>query len=268
MNVLMFGWEFPPFKSGGLGTACYDLTKGLARRGVKVSFVMPFAPQNAKAEFVKLLGTGALSKNIKVTTVNTVLTPYQTYEQYASAVAQVKVGRDGKPTSKEIYGRNLFEEVQRYTAVAAAIAEEEPHDIIHTHDWMTYKAGILARKKSGKPLVVHIHATEFDRTGGSPNPHISALEYEGLSQADLVIANSNWTKKNVVDCYKIPQSKIAVVHWGIEEDKPEYHTHYKSPLSAQEKIVLFLGRITVQKGPDYFVETAKKLLEHEKNVRF
>ncbi len=268
MNVLMFGWEFPPFKSGGLGTACYDLTKGLARRGVKVSFVMPFAPQNAKAEFVKLLGTGALSKNIKVTTVNTVLTPYQTYEQYASAVAQVKVGRDGKPTSKEIYGRNLFEEVQRYTAVAAAIAEEEPHDIIHTHDWMTYKAGILARKKSGKPLVVHIHATEFDRTGGSPNPHISALEYEGLSQADLVIANSNWTKKNVVDCYKIPQSKIAVVHWGIEEDKPEYHTHYKSPLSAQEKIVLFLGRITVQKGPDYFVETAKKVLEHEKNVRF
>ena len=274
-RVLMFGWEFPPFKSGGLGTACYDLTKGLARRGVQVTFVMPFAPENAKADFVKLLGTGSYSKNIKFSAIKTLLAnthaPYQTSEHYAQHEEQwsktVKLGRDGKPP-KELYGKNMFEEVERYAAVASLIADEEEHDVIHAHDWMTYKAGILARKRSGKPLVVHIHATEFDRTGGSPNQNISHREYEGLAAADLVIANSNWTKKNVIDQYKIPESKIAVVHWGIEEDTPEYHLGYKSPISDQEKIVLFLGRVTIQKGPDYFVETAKKVLEYEKNVRF
>lgn len=266
MKVLMFGWEFPPYKSGGLGTACYDLTKGLARRGVQVTFVMPFAPENAQGDFVKLLGTGPLTKNLKLKTVKTTLTPYQTYEQYDETQQSFKAR--GAAKKGELYGKNLFDEVERYTAVAAGIAAEEEHDVIHAHDWMTYKAGMLARKKSGKPLVVHIHATEFDRTGGSPNHYISQREHEGLAAADLVIANSEWTRKNVMQQYKIPENKIAVVHWGIEEDKPEYHLNYASPMGEKEKIVLFLGRITIQKGPDYFVETAKKVLEHEKNVRF
>jgi glycosyltransferase involved in cell wall biosynthesis len=284
MKVLMFGWEFPPFKSGGLGTACYDLTKGLSHRGVQVTFVMPFAPEDSKADFVKIRGTASYSKRLKLSRVSTVLTPYMTAQGYEEALhrmqADVAKQNKGKTVkshvkvkgvstgSKEIYGLNLFDEVNRYTAAASIIADEEEHDVIHAHDWMTYRAGINARKRSGKPLVVHIHATEFDRTGGSPNSNISHLEYQGLAAADLVIANSNWTKKNVIDQYKIPESKIAVVHWGIEEDRPEYHMKFRSPINDREKVVLFLGRLTIQKGPDYFVETAKKVLEHEKNVRF
>ncbi len=266
MKVLMFGWEFPPFKSGGLGTACYDLTKGLARRGVDVSFVVPFAPENAKAEFVKLVGTGTRTERIKIRTVGSILQPYQTSASYESCLEQVK-SRRGQ-ILKEVYGKNLFQEVERYSAIAVEIADEEPHDVIHAHDWMTYKAGVLARKRSGKPLVVHIHATEFDRTGGSPNPEISHREYEGLKAADLVIANSNWTKTNVMAQYKIPSSKIAVVHWGIDEDKPEYYLNYRSAMSKEDKIVLFCGRVTIQKGPDYFIEAARKVLDHEKNARF
>ena len=265
MKVLMFGWEFPPYKSGGLGTACYDLTKGLSRRGVKVTFVMPFAPEDARADFVKLRGTDKLSRNVRVAKVATTLMPYQTSESYVEHHTKVMVGGKGK--SRELYGKDMFAEVERYSLVAGAVAEEEDHDVIHAHDWMAYKAGVLARKRSGKPLVVHIHATEFDRTGGSPNPAISRIEHEGLSAADLVIANSNWTKKNVMEQYKIPSHKIAVVHWGIEQDTPEYHTNYRSALN-RDKVVLFCGRLTIQKGPDYFVEAARKVLDFEKDVRF
>lgn len=262
----MFGWEFPPYKSGGLGTACYDLTKGLANRGVGVTFVMPFAPHNAKADFVKLVGSGKWSKNIRISKVMSILQPYQTDKHYDDSYMKVVSG--STTPAKEIYGKNLLMEVERYSAVAASIAEEEEHDVIHAHDWMTYKAGIKARKKSGKPLVVHIHATEFDRTGGSPNHEISHREYEGLAAADMVIANSEWTKRNVMRQYMIPASKIEVVHWGLEDDRPEYHLDYRSAMNERDKVVLFVGRLTVQKGPDYFVETARKVLDFVPDTRF
>jgi len=132
---------------------------------------------------------------------------------------------------------------------------------------MTYKAGMNAKKVSGKPLVAHIHATEFDRTGGNPNQVISHIEYEGLKAADVVIANSNWTKDNVMKCYSIPSEKIEVVHWGIDPENPWYGINEKSPF-RDEKLVLFLGRITIQKGPDYFVEAANKVLKHVPNTKF
>ncbi|MBU0461320.1 MAG: glycosyltransferase family 4 protein [Nanoarchaeota archaeon] len=263
MRVLMFGWEFPPFKSGGLGTACYDLTKGLARQGVGVTFVMPSVPENAHADFVKLVGANNLGKNIKIRKINTILTPYQTSDSYQTARVNIS-GTSGK----DLYGRNMYEEVERYSEIAKHIAQEESHDVIHAHDWMTYKAGINARKISGKPLVVHIHATEFDRTGGNPNTVISHKEYEGLKAADFIIANSNYTKQNVMIHYNIPSEKIKVVHWGIDTDNPDYNIHYQSPFKEDEKIVLFLGRITIQKGPDYFVEAARKVLDHVPNTKF
>jgi glycosyltransferase involved in cell wall biosynthesis len=133
---------------------------------------------------------------------------------------------------------------------------------------MTYGAGIEARKVSGRPLVAHIHATEFDRTGDNPNQHIVHLEYRGLKAADIVIANSNFTKRNVMRHYNIPEHKIRVVHWGIEEDKPEYHLQYRSALNKDAKVVLFLGRVTLQKGPDYFIEVANSVLKFEPNTLF
>lgn len=262
MKVLMFGWEFPPYKSGGLGTACYDLCKGLNRQGVEVTFVMPVAPEDANAEFVKLVGANNVSK-VKIKPVKTLLKAYQTEEMYAAEYHKL----DGA-SSKGVYGANMYQEIERLKLVAQVIAEQEPHDIIHAHDWMTYDAGLAARDVSGKPLVVHIHATEFDRTAGNPNQHIAAIEHNGMSKADMVIANSNWTKQNVMNAYQLPSEKIKVVHWGIEEDNEHYHINYESPLKQKDKIVLFLGRVTVQKGPDYFIEAARKVLDFVPNTKF
>jgi len=251
LRVLMFGWEFPPYKSGGLGTACYDLTKGLAEIGTKVTFVMPIAPEGAKAKFVKLIGANA--KHIKIKKIKSTMTAYASSESYEAAYGQF---------GNTVYGKNLFEEVERYAKVAAEFAKE-PHDVIHVHDWMTYKAGMNAKKKSKKPLIAHIHATEFDRTGGNPNPYISQIEYEGMMAADKVIANSEYTKQNVMRAYKIPAGKIEVVHWGID-DIPK--SSCVKPF--KDKTVLFLGRITIQKGPDYFIETAGKVLKYEPKTKF
>ncbi len=263
MKVLMFGWEFPPYKSGGLGTACFGLTKGLARQKVDVTFVMPVAPDSAKTNFVKLIGANNIARRVKIREVETILKPYQTSEEYNDYYLQTS-----SKGTKNIYGKDLYNEVKRYSEVAKIIAREEEHEVIHCHDWMTYQSGINARNISRKPLVVHIHATEFDRTGGNPNNFISQIEYNGLKEADLVIANSNFTKQNVIRCYKIKPEKIKVVHWGIDEYHPSYQLKYKSELNKKEKIVLFLGRVTLQKGPDYFIEVAKKVLDYYKNVRF
>lgn len=262
----MFGWEFPPYKSGGLGTACYDLTKGLSRQGVDVTFVMPFAPENANADFVKLLGTNSFAKNVKIRKIASILTPYQSFSSYSEAVQQIKSWAGNKKHSNQIYGRDIYSEVYRYSIIGAEIAEQEQHDVIHVHDWMTYQAGINAKRISGKPLVAHIHATEFDRTGGNPNQIISDIEYKGLKDADLIIANSNFTKQNVIQHYCIDPKKIEVVHWGIDPENPHYGICEQKPFD--EKVVLFLGRVTLQKGPDYFVEVARKVLDHLPKTKF
>jgi glycogen synthase len=256
LKILMFGWEFPPFKSGGLGTACYDLTKGLSRQGVEVTFIMPNAPKNAKADFVKLMGVS----NVKVRGIDTPLTPYMTAEGYDESV--------GASSAQGGYGRNMLVEVERLAKAAVKIAREEPHDLIHTHDWMTYKAGLAAQKVSGKPIISHLHATEFDRTGNNPNKEISKQEYEGLAKADMIITNSNFSKKNMLHHYKLPKEKVKVVHWGIEQNNPYYRLQYQSRINQGDKVVLFLGRVTVQKGPDYFVEAARHVLKHVQNVKF
>ncbi len=246
----MFGWEFPPYKSGGLGTACYGLTKGLAKQGCEITFVMPVIPEGAKAKFVKLVSAA----NIKIKTINSPLIAYMTSESYDEW--------HNFSRKKTIYGRDLFEEVRRYSLRAKKIAKEE-HDIIHAHDWMTYQAGINAKKTSNKPLVVHLHATEFDRTGGNPDPRISHIEWMGLKEADKIITNSEYSKQNIIQNYKIEPNKIEVVHWGIDDEEIT-----KFEPSIKDKIVLFLGRVTLQKGPDYFIETAKKVLQFEPNTKF
>ncbi|MBI4149775.1 glycosyltransferase family 4 protein, partial [Candidatus Woesearchaeota archaeon] len=264
MKVLMLGWEFPPYKSGGLGTACYGLTKGLAQEGADVTFIMPHAPDEVKADFVTIIGTKG--KRIRLRGVKSPLTPYQTANGYKATLRSMEIFK--KPGMKQVYGRDLYEEVQRFTYATRKIAEEEPHDVIHAHDWMTYHAGMEARNVSGKPFVAHIHATEFDRTGGNPNQYISHIEYTGLKAADCIIANSEYTKQNIIKHYKIDPEKIKVVYFGIDPDVPYYNLNFRSALNKQDKIVLFLGRVTLQKGPDYFIEAAANVLRYKKNVRF
>ncbi|MBW2969797.1 glycosyltransferase family 4 protein [Candidatus Woesearchaeota archaeon] len=257
LKVLMFGWEFPPYKSGGLGTACYGLTKALSKQNVEVTFVMPVTPEGAKAKFVKLIGASNIAKNVKIKTIDSPLKAYMTSASYEE---QYYTWGSNK---KQVYGKDLYQEVQRYAQIAKHIAKTEPHDIIHCHDWMTYQAGINAKKASKKPLIMHLHATEFDRTADNPDHRISHIEWQGLDQADIIITNSHFSKKNIIKHYKIHPDKIQVVHWGIDEAPT---MNYKP--EKKDKTVLFLGRVTIQKGPDYFIEVAKKVLEHEPNTKF
>ncbi|MBV9159204.1 MAG: glycosyltransferase family 4 protein, partial [Candidatus Kaiserbacteria bacterium] len=175
--------------------------------------------------------------------------------------------------SGEIYGADLFAEVERYRAASLAIVEREDFDIIYAHDWLSFGAGIEAKRKTGKPFIAHVHATEFDRCGGPAgvNPHVYAIEREGMEAADCVIAVSELTKQIIVEGYGIPERKVRVVYNGIDESTVPTGSSTRRMRSLKDagyKIVLFLGRITLQKGPDYFLRAAKRVLEKNPRVMF
>ncbi len=258
MKVLMFGWEFPPLNSGGLGVACYGLTKSLSAQGASVTFVVPKAVE-ADYGFLKLIAAN-LGK-VRLRGIKSIIHGYVTSEEYGQKLLKLK-GSD--EAHHRIYGENLMEEVERYSRKAAEIAEEEPHDVIHAHDWLAFKAGMAAKRASGKPLVVHVHSTEFDRTGGNGvNQHVYEIERAGMHAADAIVAVSNYTKGKIVRHYGISPDKVHVVHNAIDpESLPSQHPKKRG------KIVLYLGRITLQKGPDYFIDAAKKVLEKEPDTRF
>jgi len=285
MRVLMFGWEFPPHIAGGLGTACYGLTKGLAQNGVDVTFVMPKASGDEEKDFLKIISADnvvidsrysefySLNKDVSFIEVNSKLVPYIGMDDYFNVVSQMESGvfetwREGiqrKYNFSGGYGPNLMQEIERYAMVAAEIARQEEFDIIHAHDWLTYKAGIAAKQVSGKPLVVHIHATEFDRSSeGHRNSIVYGIEHYGMNSADMVCAVSDLTRNIVIEKYGVPAERVVTLHNAVE---PKTTTVVRKK-NVKEKIVTFLGRVTFQKGPEYFVETAKKVLEKDDNVRF
>jgi len=266
VKVLMFGWEFPPFNSGGLGTACFGLTKGLKHHKTNVTFVLPKSYPSMKADFVKLV-----SADCEVIAINSTLKGYMTSEEYNKNVLIQK----NNSKNNNIYGKTLFEEVKRYAIKAKLITENEDFDIIHAHDWLTYEAGINAKKQSGKPLVIHVHATEFDRTGNNPNQYVYDIERKGMHEADSIVAVSNFTKNKIIQHYNIPPEKISVIHNAVEFNKNKFEKE-AFKIKEDDKIVLFiiffyllfLGRITIQKGPDYFLYAAKKALEIDPNIKF
>ena len=282
----MFGWEFPPHISGGLGTACYGLTKGLSYHGVDVALVVPKAFGDEDERNVRILNASDVeidirnsemfhySNEISYIEINSHLLPYIGLDDYFNVVNQLESGVFAQESiSKEKrryifsggYGHNLMEEVNKYALVAAEIAQTEEFDIIHAHDWLTYRAGIAAQRVSGKPLVVHIHATEYDRSGeNNRNDIVYNIEKEGMEAANMVCAVSNLTRNIVIEKYNIPENKVVTLHNAVE---PNSH-NINSQKHLKEKIVTFLGRVTFRKGPEYFVETAKKVLEKDDNVRF
>ena len=273
LKILMFGWEFPPFHSGGLGVACEGLVKGLSNLKINVCFVLPkkFDIISLKVNpFYKFVFAGdsklSFKTNLKIKAINSLLSPYITSSEYLTFY-QKSILADNK---KNIYSHNLFEEVLRYGKEAVKIAFEEDFDIIHVHDWLSFPAGIEAKKISGKPLVAHIHATEFDRTGGSGvNQQVYEIEKQGFESADKIIAVSNFTKNKVVQHYGISPDKIIVVHNAVEQRDVVYLKNNFNELKKRgQKIVLFLGRITIQKGADYFLRAAKKVLEKNQNILF
>ena len=260
MKVLMFGWEFPPFNSGGLGTACYGITKALSEKGIEINFVLP---KNYKIDedFLNVIST-RLPK-IKIKEIDSLLVSYTTSENYRRRFLELTEGN-----IECNYCDDLIEEVYRYSKIAAEIAAEIDHDIIHVHDWMTFPAGIEAQKVSRKPFIAHVHSTEYDRSGGHGlNPYVYKIEKNGINYADNIIAVSNLTKNKITNGYNENGEKIEVVHNAINISDfagGKDHSHnFKN-----YKIVLFLGRLTLHKGPDYFLNAAKKVLEKNNEVLF
>ncbi len=251
-RILMFGWEFPPYHSGGLGTACAGLTRALSSVGASIIFVLP-KNRLAQADYMRKFVYAGV-EDLVVKEVPALLYPYVTVGEYRDLANSIM---------GELYGSTLLAEVRAYAERARSIAETEDYEVIHAHDWLAFPAGVMAKAASGKPLVVHVHATEFDRTGnGAVNPAVFAIEREGMIAADRVIAVSQWTKDIIVNKYGIPEEKVAVVHNGVESIAAA-----GGPAAALEqlrragnKIVLFVGRVTLQKGPDYFVELARRVL--------
>lgn len=286
MRVLMFGWEFPPHITGGLGTACFGLTKGLVKNGVDVIFVVPKAYGDETKEGFRLVNasdvvldfthreTQEFWSKIQFMEIGSNLVPYLDPEEFERAVTGAEMTGSCETSavfSKQYsfsgkYGPNLMEEVSRYALVATSIASSYEFDVIHAHDWLTYAAGIAAKKVSGKPLVIHVHATEFDRSGENVNQPVYDIERQGMSGADLIITVSNLTRQIVIERYGMPAEKVITVHNAVEpSDRPELEGVTRH---VREKIVTFLGRVTYQKGPDYFVEAANKILKKDSNVRF
>ena len=286
----MFGWEFPPHIAGGLGTACYGMTRGLARNGVEVVFVMPRAYGDEDQRFVRVVNASdvetigtrdhefseELLEKVSFIHIDSNMLPYISPEEYAAYHDEfVRSGRTHEWTDvwkqrytfSGKYGANLMEEVARYAMVAAQVAKdlEGKFDVIHAHDWLTYFAGIAAKRVSGKPLVVHMHATEFDRSGENINRRVYAIEKAGMQAADRVIAVSELTRRIVIGKYGIPAEKVVTVHNAVRFGESEEAVPERA---VKDKVVTFLGRITYQKGPDYFVEAAAKVLQRVPDVRF
>lgn len=340
MRIFMLGWEFPPFIAGGLGTACYGLTKALDRMGQRVTFVLPKPVSADTTSHVELRSPASLRERRTVRRVtersiadvlpgaaspgvpggaellarefaNVVFraipagfsSPYPgdpdfggvlpagvTYQTVAEMMIRARRGDAGAAEAlrtlglrtetqvdefEEIgeiapgsanYGTDLFGDAQRYARLAVALARSEEFDVIHAHDWLTYPAGMAVRAMTGKPLVVHVHATEFDRSGENVNQGVYDVERAGMHAADRVLAVSMLTRNVCERRYGVSPRKLEVVYNGVEQERQQ-------PVPAQgiaagDKIVLFLGRITMQKGPEYFIQAAKRVLEKVQNVKF
>jgi len=280
----MLGWEFPPYISGGLGTACYGLTKAMDRLGMHLIFVLPKA---APLRFGQSRTTGQKGrarqdcynfKNVEFHTIGSSLRPYTAAEQYhncqtfsrpsagrESLVEKVRRSQNVGDTAN--YGADIYTGAHQYAEEAVKISRGEDFDIIHAHDWMTYPAAMAVARATGKPLVVQIHSTEFDRSGEHVNQMIYDIERRGMHAADKVIAVSNYTRNIIVNRYSVPAEKVEVVYNGVEYEQPADFAAVTLPAKT-DKIVLFLGRITMQKGPEYFLYAAKRVLEKIDNVKF
>jgi len=289
MKIFMLGWEFPPFISGGLGTACYGLTRAMDQLGMEITFVLPKVVEDKYATHVKLLSPGSQKaafslqshelKNVKFHTISSHLQPYTTPDKYQKRIEETlrqkhKIQLGNIKSSNHFissidYNCDMYSEVHRYAAIAAELAEFEQYtfDIIHAHDWMTFPAGITVSAISGKPLVIHVHSTEFDRSGEHVNQVIYDIERQGMERANKIIAVSHFTRNIIISRYGISGDKVEVVYNGVERNGC-WSSLADTNIKKDEKIVLFLGRITMQKGPEYFLHAAKKVLEIIDNVKF
>jgi len=331
MKVLMLGWEFPPFIAGGLGTACYGLTRALNDKGIDVLFVLPrpiavaadlagpitmAAPdyefRHPEASATSGAGMAAATEggapyhreefaHVTFRHVDAVLSPYMSVEEYEQKVEKVVREAAAAPAAPEAparhgsasgaeprhpapapkeparishlntpnvpYATDLLAETERYAQLVSAIAADETYEVVHAHDWMTFPAAMAAAALKQVPFIAHVHSTEFDRNPRKPNLQIVAIEQAGLAAATQIIAVSHLTRRQLTVRYDIPPEKITVVHNAIDaEALPD--DAKRLTIAKNEKIVLYLGRITAQKGPEYFLAAARKVLDSYDRVKF
>ncbi|MDD4687069.1 MAG: glycosyltransferase family 4 protein [Candidatus Cloacimonetes bacterium] len=298
MKVLMFTWEFPPLISGGLGMACYGMVKALLSLGIKIDLVLPtkeevyfpmreisdvdtlpavFLNARKQIQYENRVFSG-ISERIEFIGLNDHPESYfqlSDINRYVTSIKKELWSKESfafkeqdiwqQMTNNLIGDEDLIRKIQEYTLRAERMAKTLNYDIIHAHDWLTYPAGMLARRISSKPLIVHIHATEFDRAGGPGDERIHKIEHAGMTYADKVIAVSQYTSQMIMSRYRIDTGKIRIVHnaFSLPEDAVIAKERiFKGP------VILFLGRITLQKGPDYFLEMAQKVLQIHSDARF
>ncbi|MBP1638435.1 MAG: (1-_4)-alpha-D-glucan synthase (ADP-glucose) [Bacteroidetes bacterium] len=272
----MFGWEFPPHILGGLGTASYGLTRGMALQpDMEITFVIPRPHGDEDQSFLKIIGAcnvPVVWRDVNWDFVNERIGSIMHPDEYYHLRNHIRydysrigtnelgcIGFSGR------YPDNLLEEISNYEAAASVITHAYQFDVIHSHDWLTYPAGIFAKQITGKPLIIHVHATDFDRSRGNVNPTVYGIEKRGMDAADHIITVSNLTRQIVIEKYHIDPNKVTTVHNAVEP-LADADTFAKEP--RKDKIVTFLGRITMQKGPEYFVEAAAQVLQKTRHVRF
>ncbi|TGK04180.1 glycosyltransferase family 1 protein [Leptospira langatensis] len=296
-KIFMIGWEYPPNITGGLAVACKEIARNLALEGYEIDFLLPRLTGNEEQiEGVHLLdissGWEELSESDRESLASSrqwievserlQFSPYFTWKESASInhLDEDKMPAPGFVAVKEKerktfllpeiqggYGKDLLRDIHWFAQFSAILARKSKPDLIHAHDWMTFPAGIAAKESTGAPLIVHVHATEFDRCGGSGNSEIRNIEEKGCRLADIVISVSEYTKGILIDQYGISESKIRVAHNGVNLEEASLTDSVEKPF-FENPIVLFLGRMTHQKGPDYFVKAARKIANEIPEVKF
>ena len=277
MKALMFGWEFPPHILGGLGTASYGLTQGMWQCGdMDITFVIPKPFGDEDRSFANIIGASQVpvawrdvNREYVDRRIGHLMNPDLYFQLRDHIYADFNYMRTNDLGCIEFSGKypdNLLEEINNYSIMAGVIARTTQFDVIHSHDWLTYPAGIHAKQVTGKPLVIHVHATDFDRSRGNVNPTVFNIELDGMHHADHIITVSDLTRQTVIEKYGINPAKVTTVHNAVTPLPQEYlDIKVERP---KDKVVTFLGRITMQKGPEYFVEAAARVLKLTKNVRF
>lgn len=278
MRVLMLGWEFPPFYAGGVGIVCHEMAKSLSNfNNVSVTYVMPYGPEEKNVFGNFKIMSANLKGVINRDKMNIVKVPgafyaYDSqctyYRRFQNWLRQSELFGGAEKNLKQVYSENLIEEVYLYAQRVANLFSNGDFDVIHAHDWTTIPAALLLKKITGKPVVLHVHITEYDKTGGlGYNPDIYKIEKEGVNGADILIAISHWIENRLLHQYGADPSKIRIVHNGGSGDLVP--TLVKDEIKKNgEKLVLYAGRITMQKGIEFFIKAAKQVLEYEPNTKF
>lgn len=282
MKVLMFGWEYPPHILGGLGTASYGITKGLSEQpDMEITLCLPKPYGDEDQSFLKIIPMDAVPLvwhdvdwNYVKSRVGNRMDPQLYYDLRDHIYADFRYMNTNDLGCIEFsgcYPSNLYEEINNYSIVTGVVARQQKFDVIHAHDWLTYPAGIYAKQISGKPLVIHVHATDFDRSRGKVNPTVYGIEKNGMDHADCIMCVSELTRQTVINHYYQDPKKCFAMHNAVYplEDRLKTLVERRKPFKEKkEKIVTFLGRITMQKGPEFFIEAAKMVIDRTRNIRF